>query len=54
MISGSVRIDLRDGPIELFEGELLVVTRGVEHRPVAESEAQVLLFEPAATSCTGD
>jgi mannose-6-phosphate isomerase-like protein (cupin superfamily) len=53
-ISGRVRSELRDGPIELDEGELLVVPRGVEHRPVAESEAEVLLFEPASTVRTGD
>ena len=54
VISGNLRIDLRDRSIELAEGELLVVPKGVEHRPVAESEAHVLLFEPASTVPTGD
>jgi mannose-6-phosphate isomerase-like protein (cupin superfamily) len=38
----------------LEEGEFLIVPRGVEHRPVAEQEVQVLLFEPAGTLNTGD
>jgi mannose-6-phosphate isomerase-like protein (cupin superfamily) len=38
----------------LEEGEFLIVPRGVEHRPVAEEEAQVLLFEPASTLNTGN
>ncbi len=54
VISGNLRIDLKDRSVELAEGELLVVPRGVDHRPVAESEAHVLLFEPASTVPTGD
>ncbi len=57
---GSFRMEFRDraeGPasrtVELSEGELLVVPRGVEHRPVATEEVCVLLFEPAATVNTG-
>jgi mannose-6-phosphate isomerase-like protein (cupin superfamily) len=44
----------RDRHVWLEEGEFLIVPRGVEHRPVAEEEVQVLLFEPAGTLNTGD
>jgi mannose-6-phosphate isomerase-like protein (cupin superfamily) len=54
VLRGRMRIELRDGVIELGEGELAVVPRGVEHRPVAESEAHVLLLEPAGTLNTGN
>jgi mannose-6-phosphate isomerase-like protein (cupin superfamily) len=46
-------MEFRDRVVGLSEGELLVVPRGVEHRPVAEEEVCVLLFEPAATVNTG-
>ncbi|MFQ5843932.1 MAG: cupin domain-containing protein [Planctomycetota bacterium] len=51
---GRIRIDFRDGAVELGPGELCVVPRGVEHRPVAEEEAHVVLFEPASTLNTGN
>lgn len=54
VVKGSFRMEMRDGNIELNEGELLIVPRGVEHRPVAETEAWVMLFEPASTLNTGD
>jgi len=54
VLEGRVRIELRDGAVELAPGELFVVPRGVEHRPVAPGGAAVLLFEPAATRNTGD
>ncbi len=54
VLEGRVRIELRDGAVELAPGELFVVPRGVEHRPVAPDGAAVLLFEPAATRNTGD
>jgi len=47
-------MELRDQTIELKAGEFLIVPRGVEHRPVAEKEVQVLLFEPASTLNTGN
>lgn len=53
-VSGRFRVEFRDGTVELGPGELLVVPRGVEHRTVADEEAEVLLFEPAATRNTGD
>jgi mannose-6-phosphate isomerase-like protein (cupin superfamily) len=52
---GRLRIEFRDrDDVTLEAGELLVVPRGTEHRPVAESEANILLFEPAGTRNTGD
>jgi mannose-6-phosphate isomerase-like protein (cupin superfamily) len=53
VVRGALRMELRDGAIELREGEMLVVPRGVEHRPVADEECEVLLFEPAGTVNTG-
>lgn len=54
MVRGRMRIEFRDQVIELHPGECVVVPRGVEHRPVADDEAHVLLFEPAATRNTGN
>ena len=52
---GRLRIEFRDRDDAVLDaGELLVVPRGTEHRPVAEPEANVLLFEPAGTRNTGD
>jgi mannose-6-phosphate isomerase-like protein (cupin superfamily) len=51
---GAITIQLRDRDIRIGEGEFFVVPRGVEHRPVAEEEAHVLLFEPASTVNTGN
>ena len=53
VMKGRLRIDLRDGPLVLREGELAVIPRGVEHRPVADDEAHVLLLEPKTTVNTG-
>src|SRR5262249_20804791 len=47
VLRGSFRMELRDSVVELGEGDFLIVPRGVEHRPVAEKEVEVLLFEPA-------
>ena len=54
VVSGSLSIKLRDRDVPLEEGEFLIVPRGVEHKPVAETEAHVLLFEPKSTLNTGD
>lgn len=54
VVRGRFRMELRDGNIDLEAGELLIVPRGVEHRPVAHDEVAVLLFEPAGTLNTGD
>ena len=53
-VRGRFRMECRDRHVWLEAGEFLIVPRGVEHRPVAEEEAQVLLFEPASTLNTGD
>jgi mannose-6-phosphate isomerase-like protein (cupin superfamily) len=54
-VAGRFRLEFRDRPnVELTPGELLVVPRGVEHRPVADEEAHILLFEPADTLNTGN
>lgn len=54
VLEGRLRMELRDGAVELGPGQMLVVPRGVEHRPVAEEGTRVLLFEPAGTRNTGD
>ena len=51
---GRFRMEFRDRAVELREGEMIVVPRGVEHRPVADEEVEVLLFEPATTLNTGN
>lgn len=51
---GAMKIEFHDRAVELREGELCVVPRGVEHRTLADAEAEVLLFEPAATRNTGN
>jgi mannose-6-phosphate isomerase-like protein (cupin superfamily) len=53
-IRGRFRVEFRDRVVELEPGELVIVPRGVEHRTVADREAEVLLFEPAATRNTGN
>src|SRR3954462_6025677 len=54
VLHGRLTIRLRDRDVELGEGEMFVVPRGVEHCPVAEDEAHVLLIEPTGTPNTGD
>ena len=54
VLKGNLRVELRDGAIDVGEGELLVVPRGVEHRPVADEEAHVLFLELEGTPNTGD
>jgi len=54
VVRGQFRMEFRDRSVELREGDLLVVPRGVEHRPVAERECSILLFEPAGTVNTGN
>ena len=53
VVRGRLRMEFRDGHRDVEKGEFLIVPRGVEHRPVAEREAHVLLFEPATTLNTG-
>ncbi len=54
VIRGRLAIHLRDRRVELEEGEFFIVPRGVEHKPVADEEAHVLLLEPASTLNTGN
>ena len=54
VLKGSLSILLRDREVKLGEGEFFIVPRGVEHKPVAEEEAHVLLFEPDTTRNTGN
>jgi mannose-6-phosphate isomerase-like protein (cupin superfamily) len=54
VLSGRINIQLRDGIVTLGPGEMFVVPKGVEHRPVAEDEAHVLLIEPQGTPNTGN
>ena len=53
VVHGRLTIHLRDRSVELGEGDLCVVPRGVEHLPVAEREAHILLLEPKTTRNTG-
>ncbi len=54
VVKGRFRMEFRDRSVWIEEGEFMIVPRGVEHRPVAEEEAHVLLFEPASTLNTGN
>lgn len=54
VLKGRITIRLRDGDVTLGPGELFVVPRGVEHCPVAEEEAHLLLIEAAGTPNTGN
>ena len=54
VVEGRLRMEFRERAVTLDPGELIVVPRGVEHRPVAEAETLVLLFEPVSTLNTGD
>lgn len=53
-VQGRFTVEFRDRSVEIGPGEFLIVPRGVEHRTVAETEAHVLLFEPADTLNTGN
>ena len=53
-VSGRFRREFRDGMVELKPGEFVIVPRGVEHRPAADEEVEVLLFEPAGVKNTGN
>ncbi|MFN7947297.1 MAG: cupin domain-containing protein [Blastocatellia bacterium] len=53
VVRGRFRMEFRDREVTLEEGEFIIVPRGVEHRPVADEEVCVMLFEPAGTVNTG-
>lgn len=54
VVRGQMRIEFRDGSLELSAGEMFVVPQGVEHKPVAEHECHVMLVEPRGVVNTGD
>lgn len=54
VVKGQLIIELRDQTITLKEGEMYIVPRGVEHKPIAHKEVHVMLFEPTSTAHTGD
>ncbi len=54
VLRGTLRIDFEDGAVELREGDMYVVPRGVRHRPVAEEECWVVLVETVTTQHTGN
>jgi mannose-6-phosphate isomerase-like protein (cupin superfamily) len=54
VVKGRFTMQFRDRDVEVERGEFLIVPRGVEHRPVAKEEVEVMLFEPAGTLNTGD
>jgi len=54
VINGTFKMELRDKTIDLYTGDFIVIPKGTEHRPVAENEVHVMLFEPATTLNTGD
>lgn len=54
VVKGQLEIHFRDGKVTLNEGEMFVVPKGVEHKPVTEQECHILLIEPVGTVNTGD
>lgn len=54
VVKGRLRLEFRDRQVLLEPGEFLIVPRGVEHRPIADEEAHVVLIEPASTLNTGN
>ena len=54
VIEGNLKIEFRNKTVDLESGEICIIPKGVEHKPVAEKEVSVLLFEPASTLNTGN
>ena len=54
ILEGKLCIDFRDGQVELSDGEMFVVPKGIEHKPYAEEEVKMLLIEPRGVKNTGD
>lgn len=54
VVKGSFDMQMKDKTVTINEGEFIIMPRGVEHRPVAKEEVEVMLFEPAATVNTGN
>ena len=53
-LDGKMSIEFRDGKVDLKAGEMFVVPKGVEHKPIAENECKIMLVEPAGTVNTGN
>src|SRR5687767_7461920 len=54
VLKGNFKMEFRDKTIELKENEFLIVPKGIEHKPVADTEVSIMLFEPRTTINTGD
>ena len=54
VVKGSFTMEMRGQNIEIKEGEFIIIPKGVEHKPVAKEEVEVILFEPVSTLNTGD
>ena len=54
VVNGKLKMEFRDRTVEVNEGEIIIVPRGVEHKPVADEEVWIMLFEPASTLNTGN
>ena len=54
IIKGTLKLEFRDHTVTFEEGEMLIIPRGVEHKPIAMEEVYLLLFEPASTKHTGN
>jgi len=54
VVEGAFRMELRDKTVPLEKGQMMVVPRGIEHRPVADEECWIMMFEPVGTVNTGD
>lgn len=54
VVKGNLKMEYRDRTVEVKENEFLIVPKGIEHKPVAEEEVWIMLFEPSSTLHTGD
>jgi mannose-6-phosphate isomerase-like protein (cupin superfamily) len=54
IVKGTLKMEFRDKTVEINPGEFIIVPRGVEHKPIAEEEVELILFEPASTLNTGN
>ncbi len=54
VIKGNLKIEFRNNHVELKEGEMYIIPKGVEHKPIAKNEVHVLLFEPLSIKHTGN
>jgi mannose-6-phosphate isomerase-like protein (cupin superfamily) len=54
VVKGRMRLEFRDKVVEMREGEFIIVPKGIDHRPVADEECHIMMFEPASTLNTGN